>query len=72
MIRRIVIFLIRKRLGLGKMTMFRFSNQKKEAYYWFTDDTLMKVENGAIMPSNVCLNWLLDDKCKVAPLGIIK
>ena len=72
MIRRIVIFLIRKRLGVDCMQMFKFSNQKKEAYYWFTRDTLMKVENGVAMPSNVCLNWLLDDKCKVVPLGMIK
>jgi hypothetical protein len=68
MIKRFVIFLIRKRLGAKKLQQFTFSNQKKSAVYWFTDTKLMKTEKGEMMPSNVCLNWLLDDNCSIIPV----
>jgi hypothetical protein len=68
MIVRLIIFLIRKRLGVKKYQWFKFSNQKKEAVYWFEGKKLMKIENGVFMPSNVCLNWLVDDECKVVPV----
>lgn len=65
--KRIIIFLIRKRLGLKKEQPFRFSNQKlKEEYYWFTGDKVMKRNiHGEIEESTVSLNWLLDDKCEI-------
>ena len=63
--RRLIIFLIRKRLGLKKNERFRFTNQKSEAAYFFTDDNLMKIEYGYIFLSKIGVNWLLDDECKV-------
>lgn len=63
--RRLVIFLIRRRLGLKKNERFRFTNQKSEATYFFTEDNLMKIEYGYIFLSKVSLNWLLDEECKV-------
>lgn len=63
--RRLVIFLIRRRLGLKKNEQFRFTNQKSEATYFFTEDNLMKIEYGYIFLSKVSLNWLLDEECKV-------
>ena len=68
--KRIIIFLIRKRLGLKKEQPFIFSNQRlKEEYYYFTDDKIMKCNiHGEIERSTVSLNWLLDDKCEIEKL----
>ena len=65
--KRIIIFLVRKRLGLKKEQPFKFYNQKlKEEYYYFTDDAVMKRNiRGKIEKSTVSLNWLLDDKCEI-------
>ena len=66
-LKRIIIFLIRKRLGLKKEQPFRFSNQRlKEEYYYFTSDAVMKRNvHGEEEYSTVSLNWLLDDKCEI-------
>ena len=68
--KRIIIFLIRKRLRLKKDQPFRFDNQKsKIEYYWFSDTMILKMNaNGLVECSNVKLNWLLDDNCKVHPV----
>lgn len=66
--RRLIIFAIRKRLGLKKNECFRFTNQKSEATYFFTEDKLMKIEYGYIFLLKVSLNWLLDEECKVIKL----
>ena len=66
--KRIIIFLIRKRLGLKKGQRFRFSNQREmKDYYYFTEDALMKHCHffNMTVHSNVSLNWLLDDKCEI-------
>ena len=69
MIRRLIIFLVRVKLGVKKYEVFRFSNQKsKEDYYCFTDAELLKTEKGIIRPSSVSLNWLLNDKCQITIL----
>lgn len=77
--KRLIIFLIRKHLGLKRNEHFRFINQKSSKdYYFFTYDSLIKMEwciryYGEPEPegwwqseqSNVSLNWLLDDRCAV-------
>lgn len=64
--RRLILFLIRKRLGLKKNQYFKFTNQKSNAVYFFTDNKLMKKDNEfGISLSNVNLNWILDDDCKI-------
>lgn len=65
--KRLVIYLIRKRLGVRKYQHFRFKNQKsRKEYYWFTEDAVMKrLSNMDIRPSSVSLNWLLDDECEI-------
>lgn len=68
LIRRIVIFLVRKRLGLKAYEGFQFDNQKsKTDWYMFTDDEVLKVtyNDHYICQSSVSLNWLLDGNCKV-------
>lgn len=73
--KRIIIFLIRKRLGLKKLERFKFRNQKSpNNYYYFTSEFLMKCSSHAeerywtIGLSNVGLNWLLNDECKIIRL----
>ena len=63
--KRLIIFLIRKKLGLKKNELFRFSNQREQSVYYFTDTNLMKIKYGYVDKSGVSLNWLLDDECKI-------
>lgn len=67
MIRKTVVALVRKKLGLKKYEQFRFANQKSPfEFYWFTDEHVMKqCQNGFICKSGVSLNWLLDKDCKI-------
>ena len=70
MLKRLIIFLIRKKLRLKKLEPFRFSNHKSETdRYFFSSTTLMKVVSHwsgiEIRPSSVSLNWLLDRDCKI-------
>lgn len=65
----IIIFLIRKKLGLKKYQVFRFANQKSNAFYWFTNNSILKSWHGNITPSGVSLNWLLDNECFINKLG---
>lgn len=70
--RRLIIFLVRKRLGLKRYEHFRFSNQKGKATYYFTSTNVMKMEYYYVRPSSVSLNWLLDDECKRSIIKVKK
>lgn len=73
--RRLIIYLVRKRLGVKKFQNFRFTNQKEKdkSMYYFTNYELKKVEyigNGdnmqeRVVYSNASLNWLVNDDCKI-------
>lgn len=63
--RKIVIFLIRKKLGLRTYEKFRFVNQKTDAIYYFTEGNIMKLWRNQTMLSGVSVNWLLDKDCKI-------
>ena len=63
--RKLVIFLIRKKLGLKKYEKFRFTNQKSDAVYYFTEGNLMKFWRNQTMLSGVSVNWLLDKDCEI-------
>ena len=65
MIKRLILFLVRWRLGLKKYETFRFAEQKSKAVYTFTNAGLMKSWRGRIEPSGVSLNWLLNDECQI-------
>lgn len=68
---KLIIFLIRRKLGLKKGEEFQFANQKSKIdRYYFTDTTLMKRHwelNGPCWEkkSNVKLNYILSDGCKI-------
>lgn len=65
-ISKLIIFLIRKKLKLGKYDIFKFTNQKQEGLYMFDNNRLVKYEPlQDFVYSKVSLNWLLDDECKV-------
>lgn len=65
MMKRLIIFLIRKRLGLKKKETFQFVGQKSDAEYWFESDHIAKLYNGNLTESSVSLNWLLNDHCEI-------
>lgn len=76
MIKRLIVFLIRKRLGLKLGQVFRFNGQKSDTVYWFDKDGIWRVETSShlvssyhkLLPkrrSGVSLTWLLDDDCEV-------
>ena len=71
MITRIVIFLIRIKLGLKKDERFQFVNQKsKDDEYYFSSTSVNKIVYdkygiGHIRSSSVSLNWLLNDYCEI-------
>lgn len=70
--KRLILFLIRKRLGLKRNEHFRFANQASEKdYYYFARTYLVKMrwsnywEKYITGPSNCSLNWLLDENCQI-------
>lgn len=65
MIKKIVFWMVRKKLGLKEREPFQFVNQKSNAVYYFTRDALLKAWRGSIEKSGVSLNWLLDDECEI-------
>lgn len=72
--KRLIIFLVRKRLGLKKYEGFQFVGQKsKDDWYFFTSDKVMKIYGGASKPmlSSVSLNWLLNDECEIRKINVM-
>ena len=75
--KRLITFLVRKRLGLKKYQYFRFTNQKTDDIYYFTETALVKkqlkyVNSDRIVVtllSGVSLNWLLNKDCKIRKVG---
>ncbi len=63
--KKFIIFLVRKRLGLKVGEVFQFVGQKSNAVYYFTDDAVMKEWRGRTEKSRVSLNWLLDEECEI-------
>lgn len=75
--KRLIIFLIRKRLGLRRGEHFRFAEQKDRAnYYYFDKEDIRKVvvkgDSMSDIPSSVSLNWLLNDKCSIQRSGVFE
>ena len=70
--KRLIIFMIRRRLKLKQWQRFQFKNQKnKRQYYYFEPTKLIKIE--CVKPEKLCesgvsLNYLLSDKCEIKKL----
>lgn len=70
MIKRLIVFLIRRRLKLKKYQRFRFKNQKTDNVYYFTEYRLIKIPEdkrtvSRAKKSLVSLNWLISHECEV-------
>lgn len=70
MLEKIILYLIRKKLGVKKYERFRFTNQKSPDIYYFTDRYLKKMipygdNKHWHVRSKVGINWLLDKECKI-------
>lgn len=66
--KQLIIFLICKHLKLRKYELFKFVNQKDNCSYYFNSEALIKMIPGQkkrLKYSEVSLNWLLNDKCKI-------
>lgn len=64
MLIKLIVFLIRIRLGLKIGQCFQFTNQKSNAVYFFTRTGITKCWQGLYVESGISLNWLLDPECK--------
>lgn len=63
--RRLILFLIRRRLGVRKFQLFKFTNQKTDDWYYIDDFNLLKDTGGCVEASGVSLNWLLHTECEI-------
>lgn len=71
--KKLIVFLICKRLKLKTYEAFRFTNQRSQTdYYYFTETGVMKCASPifAPEPSRVSLNWLLHDDCEVEKIEL--
>lgn len=72
--KKLIMFLARKKLGVKKYEGFRFANQRSEDdWYFFGANNLYKVTYnfGRVMTirSRVSFNWLIDDNCEIYKIG---
>lgn len=73
--KKLIIALVRRKLGLKKGEKFRFVGQLSPYhYYYFTDETLIKVVVSGpskkklykhLRPSGVSLNYIISDECEI-------
>ena len=59
LVRRLVIFLIRRRLGVRQYRFFQFDNQLDDSWYYFTRTHLMKTTDDGTRPSNLSLMYVM-------------
>ena len=71
--KRLIIYLLRKKLGVKLFEKFQFVGQKSDDCYWFTKDDIYKyvANTGVVRPSSVSLHWLLDDNCEVTHCDLL-
>lgn len=65
MMKQLILFLVRRRLGLKKLEPFQFTNQKSSAIYYFGYNGIYKWWHKKLEKSHVSLNWLLSDNCHI-------
>lgn len=68
---RVIMFLIRKKLGLKKYERFQFVNQRDKRDFYYIDGCRVMKRQGisGYVPSNVSINWLLNEKCGIVKVG---
>lgn len=63
--KKLILFLVRKHLGIEKYRPFQFVGQKSNAVYYFDNHTIQKWWHGSLEESHVSLNWLLNEDCVI-------
>lgn len=66
--RKLILFLVRRRLHVRKWQHFQFANQKTSAEYYFGENVIWKEWNGRREQSHVSLNWIVSDGCIINKL----
>ena len=65
--RKLIMWLIRRKLGLKNYDGFKFLNQASDNIYFFCDGLLLRMDGkGKISQSHVGLNYLLSEKCEIS------
>ena len=70
---RLILFLVRRKIGVKKYKTFKFTNQKSNDIYFFSGNRLYKFIGGNRVrstESSVSLNWLIDKNCKIVKVEI--
>ena len=68
--KKLIVFMIRKRLGLKENEIFQFENQiGRGVVFYFSKTNLVEIAHGNIRPSDISLNMLLGDRCNIKKLG---
>ena len=66
---RLIMFLLRLKLGVKKYERFKFTNQRTKNEYHFDTHTIyrsyLKGNTVYIEPSDVSINWLLNPCCEI-------
>jgi hypothetical protein len=57
--RRLIIFLIRRRLGVRCYHPFQFDDQLDDSWYYFTRTHLMKITGDGTRQSNLSLMYVM-------------
>lgn len=63
-VRRLIIFLICRRLGVRRYRLFQFDDQLDDSWYYFTRTFLMKVTVDGTRPSNLSLMLIMHARVK--------
>lgn len=71
---RLIMFLLRLKLGVKKYEVFKFTNQRTQNRYYFDTHTIyrsyLKGNMVRIEPSDVSINWLLNPCCEIERLEV--
>ena len=73
MVKKLILYLIRRRLGVRKYVWFTFVGQKSLSAYFFTDEGLSKVEPfnpGLINEDTVAVYTAASRKWMIRPAGV--
>lgn len=71
---RLILFLVRLKLGVKKCERFKFTNQKDNSHYYIDKRRVVKVVHKVnhvyVRDSGVSLNWLLSPECKIRKMEV--
>lgn len=68
--KRLILFLIRRKLGLAKYQIFQYTNQRSNSIYFINETGIWKFWTDShgrskFEKSHVSVNWVLSDGCEI-------